>query len=393
MIQMEKKILSFDVGIKNLAYCLITKNGDDFKIDKWGIINLASDQQKCSFLLRGGKCCESSAKYTIGASLFSCESHKEKILLSIREPIGETIDGAIGGTIKNIPKCENEKCKKKSVFKCSDNYYCNTHAPKCKKNILTNCAKHPIQNLSNNLFEILDSEKMFLTVSEVLIENQPSLKNPTMKTIATLIFSYFVMRGIIDKNTTKSNITDVRFISPSNKLKVNKENTNNELVKNEKEKYICTKKLGVKYCSLLINDADKEILNKYKKKDDMCDAFLQGFQYIFSPIPNKYVLLLVAQNNESVIKKAPEIESEMDTKKASETISKKAPETISKKAPETISKKAPKTISKKAPKIESEMDTKKVPETISKKVPEMDTKKVPKKVPKIESEMETKKGT
>ena len=34
------KILSWDVGIKNLAYCIIIKKDNNFTIDKWGIINL-----------------------------------------------------------------------------------------------------------------------------------------------------------------------------------------------------------------------------------------------------------------------------------------------------------------------------------------------------------------
>ena len=69
---------------------------------------------------------------------------------------------------------------------------------------------------------------------EVLIENQPTLKNPTMKTISTLLYSYFVMRGITDKQGTISN---VRFICPSNKLKVNKVETDATLNKKGKNEY------------------------------------------------------------------------------------------------------------------------------------------------------------
>ena len=40
------KILSWDVGIKNLAYCLIDSEND--KIMDWGIINLLNDENlKC----------------------------------------------------------------------------------------------------------------------------------------------------------------------------------------------------------------------------------------------------------------------------------------------------------------------------------------------------------
>ena len=48
---MSVKVLSFDVGIKNLAYCLIEKTDEDFKILKWGIINLVDDRQLCTYEL------------------------------------------------------------------------------------------------------------------------------------------------------------------------------------------------------------------------------------------------------------------------------------------------------------------------------------------------------
>ena len=39
----EIKVLSFDVGIKNLSYCILTKNNEKYKIHNWGIINLTED--------------------------------------------------------------------------------------------------------------------------------------------------------------------------------------------------------------------------------------------------------------------------------------------------------------------------------------------------------------
>jgi hypothetical protein len=110
------------------------------------------------------------------------------------------------------------------------------------------------------------------------------------------------MRGIIEKDKTKSSIKNVRFVSASNKLKIDEKTTNKILNKNEakninntketREIYNLTKNLGKQYCCALIDNKDKENLNKYKKKDDMCDAFLQGFQYLFNPVPEKYVKML-----------------------------------------------------------------------------------------------------
>ena len=58
------KILSFDVGIKNLAYCLINKTNDEnFKIEDWGKINLDDEKLICNCNLRNNKKCLKNANY------------------------------------------------------------------------------------------------------------------------------------------------------------------------------------------------------------------------------------------------------------------------------------------------------------------------------------------
>ena len=91
------------------------------------------------------------------------------------------------------------------------------------------------------------------------------------------------MRGIIDKNKTKSTITNVRFINPSNKLKVNKDKTIKVLQKTaDGQKYKMTKKLGIEYTKIILQNEKKWLtyLDTYKKKDDLCDALLQGYYYM-----------------------------------------------------------------------------------------------------------------
>ena len=39
-------ILSIDVGMKNLAYCLFESINNDYKILKWDIINLCNEKKK-----------------------------------------------------------------------------------------------------------------------------------------------------------------------------------------------------------------------------------------------------------------------------------------------------------------------------------------------------------
>lgn len=330
-----KTILSWDVGIKNLAYCLIKKNNEtDFEILKWGVINLLMDDQvKCQFELRGGGQCQEIAKYCVyhrdkkiifgenEGNMLVCSRHKEKSIPVIRNLEEEKLK------LKKLSKKSLKKSLEPSEVKqnikslkcCCDcdedvtyvlgnslNCWCKNHFEKkgkqfikkihAKKISVTSCSKQPIQDLAEKLFVILDSKlEDFLQATEVLIENQPTLKNPKMKTLSSILYSYFVLRCITDKNKYDSKIQEVRFVSPSNKLKVNS-NTTDTLIKKEKEKkddqvknvYKLTKTLGVKYCKAIINESDIKKLEEVKKKDDMCDAFLQGFQYLFSPIPEIY---------------------------------------------------------------------------------------------------------
>jgi len=291
------KILSFDVGIKNLAYCLMEKKTDgtnyDLNIKKWNIINLVEDRDLCQYKLRTGNLCGKIARFQMKINQQTnqvlCNAHKDKCKVEVIE------------TEKF--KCVHTKCTSNSKYNILDNSewaWCEKHQKDSKK-VLTqfkakkitgqNCSQQPIQELAQKMFTKLDEDKDLIQVEEILIENQPSLKNPNMKTIASILYSYFVMRGIVDKERTHSPIKFVKFISPSNKLKVDKSVTLDKLnkAKDQKEYYDITKGLGKIYCTTLIKDSEKHFLSAHVKQDDLCDSFLQGFQYLFNPVPEVYL--------------------------------------------------------------------------------------------------------
>ena len=57
-------------------------------------------------------------------------------------------------------------------------------------------------------------------VTHVLIENQPALKNPVMKSIQMIIYTFFVMDGVMKK---ESSIETIHMVNARNKLKVYKD--------------------------------------------------------------------------------------------------------------------------------------------------------------------------
>ena len=40
------KLISFDVGIKNMAYCILSVSGEMFSIDSWDVLNLIDQEEK-----------------------------------------------------------------------------------------------------------------------------------------------------------------------------------------------------------------------------------------------------------------------------------------------------------------------------------------------------------
>ena len=213
------KILSFDVGIKNLSFCLLK----DEVIEDWGILNICTDDV-CDHCSKDGKRCDKSAKFMCD-DFQVCSAHKKLKQYSDKK-------------FKKIPKQKD-------------------HMLEQGKQIVT----------------ILQENPHFLQVDKVVIENQPALKNPTMKTIQMIVYSYFLMNGITNQD---SKIEDIQMINARNKLKAY---TGPVIPCDIKDKYKRTKFLGIQYClSMIINQSDQwiNLFTTSKKKDDLSDAYLQG---------------------------------------------------------------------------------------------------------------------
>ena len=192
-------ILSFDIGIKNLGYCILYKdltinNEKKLIIHKWGIINILED---------------------------------------------------------------NEKCKDISL-----------------------------DEIGTRMYKRLQDEFLEENITEVLLENQPVLKNPVMKSIQILIMGFFKYESVILGREIKL----IKLINASNKLKLGKKliqfNESEDILK-IKSKYNRNKKLAILYTNYflekeLYSDYNKyyTLFNEHKKKDDLSDAFLQGLYYI-----------------------------------------------------------------------------------------------------------------
>ena len=187
------RYLSFDIGIKNLAYCLLEVDDSieyrSIKILEWGVMDLAQGQKV-----------------------------KELSLMTIHSRMIEALND-----------CD----------------FLNSNAD----------------------------------IDTAILENQPCLMNPTMKSVQMLLFASLWMRkedGVID-------IGKMAMFSARNKLEAY---DGPEIdMAHIKTKYTRTKKLSVAYTKYMIEESEqspemKELFENSKKKDDLADAYLQGLTYI-----------------------------------------------------------------------------------------------------------------
>jgi len=283
------KVLSWDVGIINLAYCLIDfRKENDYSILEWGIINL-TNRNKIKCAVCGKKPSFSHFNVDTEETKYYCKVHSKKVDVSIKN--FEQYFTICNEEKQCSKKVKEKECNKKVKYSFKQNYYCNSHAKalyksmenksKLKKVSKKSVGSMGIDVLRIKLIEELEKRPELLKANRVVIENQPTFKNPKMKAISSTVYDYYLIRGLFDKERTKSDIELVKYMSPSNKLKLADDGDTQKLIKlkgDDAKTYKLTKALGIKYCLQMIKGMDKwiELFNSYKKKDDLADAFLQG---------------------------------------------------------------------------------------------------------------------
>lgn len=318
---MSYKLSSWDVGIKNLAYSVLSRNDNgDIEVELINKINILSDYVHiCKHLLKKknkkdtvDRICGKKASY-YGLKLINddtdnddnliyyCGTHKKNY-----NPLEDGWEDKYIKPIKNTDKTctymlpkKKVICNKKAHSKCNDSganagceYYCNSHKKiiikkrkqkySIKKMKKQTCSSIKLNVLCKKMYEKLDEiiDDVLIGMDEVVIENQPVFTNPKMKTVAVFLYSWFVLRGCTDKRNPD---VKVNFVSASNKLKINKDKSIKIIknAKNDKEKYKLTKDLAIEYGELIVGKERAKILKEsHKKLDDIYDAMLLGYHHI-----------------------------------------------------------------------------------------------------------------
>ena len=279
------KIISIDVGIKNLALCILetTNNNTDYIIKYWEVINLFEEQTNiCQFNIMKNnknnknpsiKSCEKIAKFHKNGC-FYCKTHAAK-------------------SEYKLPTSDLNKYKRMKLdelIKLTTQYDISFSGPSNKSNLIKNIESfinekvlEHVSSLKCNEISLIDigiaiKEKLdkldklnslvFSDIDIILIENQISPIANRMNCIQGMLSQYFIMK----------NMNNILFISAANKLK--------PFIDKKKTTYSERKKIGIQETRKLLlkmddnNNTIIEMFDKHKKKDDLADCFLQGIWYI-----------------------------------------------------------------------------------------------------------------
>jgi hypothetical protein len=289
-------LLSIDIGIKNLAFCLFERveenNATHFYIKKWEVINICEKQTFHCGVIEKNVICNKPAKFQKNDQCF-CLKHSKKQNFLI--PNAELKSAFINKQkiqklieIADKYKLKYEKnIKKTDLINIINDYIHNT----CFEEVNTSKASNTdLITIGMNImthFDALFSEED--QIEYVIIENQISPIANRMKTIQGMIAQYFIMSDV--------SVDHIEFVSSINKLKdltlnantINDKNINDKKEKKEKLTYAERKKLGISKClDFLTNDHrfqnKSDFFISHKKKDDLADSFLQGLWFIHNKI-------------------------------------------------------------------------------------------------------------
>ena len=302
------KAISFDIGIKNMAYCVLssTNNPDEpIVIHDWNVLSMVEPDNsityQCNCSIPGknkktpSKLCGKKSKYKKEEQYF-CDRHAKKNTQWIIPTKQHTLTYIKKQKVQEIITLCNppmllinhdiKSLKKEQLIEILMDFY----QQRCYEPIIISkkvnanevdliCIGKSIKRLFNQLPDID-------TITHVLIENQISPIANRMKTIQGMLAQYFIM---------KSDDIHISFVSSSHKLRqfkdingfiptspvqntviLAKQNTTNPNYKSHKND-------GILYTQQILsinNGFINWILTmNMPKKDDLADAFLQGLWF------------------------------------------------------------------------------------------------------------------
>lgn len=262
-------VLSIDVGMKNLAYCILKVKDNTYDITDWDIINLCNDKKYiCEVCTKKNGKCGKKAKY-IKFDKCYCKIHAKKS------------DYKIPNQDLNTKKLKKSRLSELKIlvnkYDISHNFlkktkleYLNAIINDISDNYLETISENKAKDLTLidygiKIKELFSKKFKNKKLNKILIENQIGPIALRMKTLQGMIIQHFI----------ENDINDIVCVNSSNKLK--------EFLGKKKTTYSERKKFSIKYTKEILEESHLnwcDLFNKSSKKDDLADCFLQCLWYL-----------------------------------------------------------------------------------------------------------------
>jgi hypothetical protein len=248
-----KKVIAFDIGIKNLAFCVLENDTKVLALENCNILEPV-EPVKCAN-------CALKASYKVGDTVF-CKKHIPKTHTVLKEldtkklPVIKILRELI--TTHN---CENlGSTKDKCLESLAKKFAFPFEQPK-----QANASKVSLELIHDSLRKFVQEKwTIFSGCTHVLLENQPAFKNPHMKSVQVLLFATLREKFLQNQQTPEYHLVHA-------KKKVSDAKKGDEGYAERKSK--SEDRLKTLFDEGTVkNDKIYEDWKKAKKKSDMADA-------------------------------------------------------------------------------------------------------------------------
>lgn len=247
------KLISFDVGLRNLAYCVLEGTSrSDVAIVDWNIIDVLGERAGVG----AARCtkCTAAARYEHASTgAFACSKHTPKKTKALtKSALSKTSVEELRAQLVKAG-LQTTATTKADLVKLLYNHAKQNTWKKCVASSTTGSVMDMAPAIQASLDARADS---WAGADAVCIENQPERR---MYAVQAMLQMYFTMQGI-----------------PSSGVAATHKLSNIVTLDDTVRTYKGRKQTGIAHAYALVPAANQEHFKKHPKKDDLADSFLQG---------------------------------------------------------------------------------------------------------------------
>lgn len=248
-----KKVIAFDIGIKNLAFCILESDENVLALENCNILEPV-EPVKCSS-------CILKASYKVNDNVF-CKRHIPKTHTVLKELDAKKLP--VIKVLKELIKIHNCEEIGSTKDKCLESLAKKFAFP-FKQPKQANASKISLESIHDSLRKFVQEKwSDFSNCTHVLLENQPAFKNPHMKSVQVLLFATLREQFLINRQTPEYHLVHAK----KKVVDAKKGDEGYAERKNKSEERLKT----LFDEGIVMNDALYEDWKKAKKKSDMADA-------------------------------------------------------------------------------------------------------------------------